>query len=236
MTVEWPLLLRDIAAQLHQRGHILISNFKADETTIAVASSLGEVADIPALLPQSGIPTVQELRPRLMTETGANKYSGNFGLGDFPLHTDLAHWAQPPRYFLLRCKVGSPTVVTRLLPLSALIPRVGAANLRRALVRPSRPPRGGVICILPVTFRVGEIEGIRWDSLFLVPMNNAAGAVAQALSDITTNSAATMELALVQPGDTLIVDNWHCLHGRGKVWPNDRDRKVERVYLTKLHI
>lgn len=227
--------MRDITAKLHKRGYVFVPDWKADKATIAVANSLGAVVEMQTLLPQSSIPTVQQLRPRLTVESARNRYSGKFGLEDFPPHTDLAHWAVPPRYFLLRCKAKSPRVVTRLLSGSVLVSTMGAANLRRALVRPRRPPRGGVICLLPVMFRAGEIEGMRWDSLFLAPMNQAAFAVAQALSDIATNSAWTTEITLVQPGDTLIVDNWRCLHGRGPVRPNELDRRLERVYLSELH-
>lgn len=43
-----------------------------------------------------------------------NTYGGNYGLGTLPLHTDLAHWHIPPRFFMLRCAVADPQVFTML--------------------------------------------------------------------------------------------------------------------------
>lgn len=40
--------------------------------------------------------------------SGPNTYSGLFGLEEFPLHTDLAHWHSPPRYILLRVLTSKP--------------------------------------------------------------------------------------------------------------------------------
>lgn len=224
-----------IAMHLRQNGYVLAPKWHCDETTIDIARSIGNVVDIRALLPWSGIPTVQTLRPRQTGESSSNRYSGTYGLADFPLHTDLAHWARPPRYLILRCRSGSASVVTRLLPSSALVSSLGTSTLRRALARPRRRSRGGTQCILPLMFSANDICGFRWDPLFLVPMNRAAQRVAEFMSVNAWGQGNLVALALTYPGDTLIVDNWQFLHGRSSVPPTDVGRRIERAYLSELH-
>jgi len=201
-----------------------------------VAKSIGKVVDIGGFLPQSGISAVQTLRPHHKGEAGPNQYSGAFGLGDFPLHTDLAHWARPPRYFLLRCRRGSPAVMTRLLATSVLASAVGRETLERALVRPRRPQPNGMHSLLPIVLPGGDTLAVRWDSLFLVPMNEAARRISEIMMKDAWCQSDLTSIALKQVGDILILDNWCVLHGRSSiVCEPDCDRWLERVYISELH-
>jgi len=74
-------------------GFALIRNFAPGCGTLNAAQRLGEIDCVDGLEP------VQTLVPRTLEESPPNTYSGNFGTSEFPLHTDLAHWATPPRYF-----------------------------------------------------------------------------------------------------------------------------------------
>jgi L-asparagine oxygenase len=85
---------------------------------------------------------VQVLRAR--ATAAPNTYSGIYGLQHFPFHTDLAHWSQPPRYFLLRCAQGYADVPTLLLDGNVIIEAVMKDILSRAIFRP-RSPRQGVL-------------------------------------------------------------------------------------------
>jgi L-asparagine oxygenase len=225
----------DVAAAVHRDGYFVAQRWHPDRPTIDVSRSVGIVLDVASLLQGSGIPTVQTLKPRRHAESPANQYSGRYGLGEFPLHTDLAHWAQPPRYFVLRCRVGSRTVTTTLLPSSTVVSTLGLAALRRAVVRPRRPPRGGVVCPLPVVFAAGSTGGFRWDPLFLLPMNQPAERLADVMSTTVWDQRDVVTFTLADDGDTLIVDNWRFLHGRSSVNDPDVARQVERVYLSGLH-
>lgn len=235
MTAEDPSSWQDIAVHLHQSGYLLVPRWHRDQTTIDIGRSIGTVVDIRALLPRSSIPTVQTLRPRHKSESPSNQYSGTYGLSDFPLHTDLAHWALPPRYFVLRCKIGSPAVITRLLPSSALASTLGTVTLRRALVRPRHSGQSGKHCLLPLMFPARDTFGLRWDPLFLVPMNGAARRLAEVMLTNAWDQTKLVKLALTSPGDTLIVDNWRFLHGRSSVPAADVDRRLERIYLSEIH-
>ncbi|MXW44083.1 MAG: TauD/TfdA family dioxygenase [Candidatus Dadabacteria bacterium] len=224
-----------IVAQLNQNGYVMLHEWRSEEKTISIARSLGTVVDIKTLLPESKHPTVQSLTPGYKTESSSNNYTGTYGLGEFPMHTDLAHWAQPPRYFMLRCQKGSPEVTTNILPCSALNSILEMSTLRRALTKPRQTGQGNIPFLLPLVFRAGNVCGFRWDSLFLVPMNKAAVQVADILSRVLWVKLRMESLTLVKNGDTVIIDNWRCLHGRSKVPESEMDRKLERVYLSEVY-
>lgn len=222
------------AERLRRDGYVLLSRWRCEETTIAIGHKIGVVTDIQALLPYSNIPTVQTLTPRNEAKSSSSHYSGIFGLNEFPLHTDLAHWARPPRYFILRCQNGSRSVATKLLACSTLATLLNIETLRHALVRPRRAGRNGMLCLLPLLFHVDGTCGFRWDSLFLIPMNEAAKKIAEIILTRSWHLSSTVTLA--ERGDTLIVDNWRLLHGRGRISMIDIDRQLERVYLSEIYI
>ena len=224
---------QDIVPHLCRDGFVLLPNWHQDRATIDIARLIGTVLEVHALLPRSGIPTVQTLKARCKTESLVNQYSGTFGLGDFPLHTDLAHWARPPHYFVLRCIKGVSSVMTRLLPSSELESTLGTAMLRRALVRPRHSRRTN--CALPLMFRGSGTFGLRWDSIFIVPINESARRLAKFMSAGAWDQSKQVEVALTNHGDTLIVDNWRILHGRSSVPTTEIERRLERVYLSELH-
>ena len=223
----------DIVARLHQNGYALLSGWRRQEATIAIGHSIGSVVDMRELLPRSKVPTVQTLVPRNKTASANNRYSGSYGLNEFPLHTDLAHWARPPRYFVLRCQKGSSRVATRLLTSSKLGAVLDKETLCRAVVRPRRVGPNATLCLLPLVFSANDICGFRWDPLFVVPMNAAAKQVAELVRTEARNLSES--ITLTGNGDTLIVDNWRVLHGRSEVSIADLDRRLERVYLSEIH-
>src|SRR5277367_4742269 len=101
-------------AAIQEEGFVVRKGVDPDLSTMEVAQGLGVTLNIEDIFPAAGVEVVQSLRPR-DTIHATNHYSGHFGFGSFPLHTDLAHWAIPPRYLFLRCKVGTPDVFTELL-------------------------------------------------------------------------------------------------------------------------
>jgi L-asparagine oxygenase len=223
-----------IDKELRANGYAFRKRWLMDASTEEVANSLGEVLRVTQLLPGSNIPSVQSLVPRPKSKGRPNDYSGVFGLSTFPLHTDLAHWAWPPRYLLLRCVTGSPRVATNVLPVTALEAAVGVACLRRAVARPRRVGRSGAHVLLPIVLKAGSQLYMRWDSLFLVPMNDGSNRIADVLAAGLWNSDELLQFYLTDRGDTLILDNWRCLHGRSHATLRDTNRRVERVYLSDL--
>lgn len=148
-------------AELERDGFSLRRSLAPRISTIEVAQALGTVIDVEGLLPSSGIPTVQSLRPRKTSDVGPNQYSGHYGLGTFPVHTDLAHWALPPRYLLLRCVVGSDDVFAHVLPWTPIVGMVGAATLRKVVFAARRRRIGYSGLVRAMSHRDGS-EILRW--------------------------------------------------------------------------
>jgi L-asparagine oxygenase len=197
-----------------------------------VAHALGTVVNVGGLLPSSGIPTVQCLRPRNTTEVKQNQYSGHYGLSTFPLHTDLAHWALPPPYLLLRCVVGSNDVFTHVLSWTRIVDLVGTAALRKAVFM-ARSRQIGCSGLVRAMSHHHQTEVLRWDPIFLRPLNQHARALASVMLDPTWNGAA-IKILLHQPGDMVLIDNWRMLHGRSQVLAHSTVRRIERVYLSEV--
>jgi hypothetical protein len=201
-------------------------------TTIEVAQAIGTVINLEKLLPSGSIPTVQSLRPKKMREVRQNQYSGNYGLGSFPLHTDLAHWAIPPHYFLLRCVVGSNDVFTYVLAWEPIIDLVGPTLLQKAVFC-ARRRRIGYSGLVRTMTHLNGTDILRWDPIFLKPLNPDARMLASTMRD-STCECGVVSILLNEPGDTLIVDNWRALHGRSEVTPQGMRRRVDRVYLSEV--
>jgi L-asparagine oxygenase len=225
-----------IKSQITENGYALIRKWRQFDSTLDVAKSIGRVIEMERLLPDQRIPTVQTLTPRHSTEAIRNQYSGKFGMKDFPFHTDLAHWSRPPRYFILRTLSGSSSVGTTLLSGEAVIKAVGRSTFGRAVARPRSWKPSTPRCLLPLTFRAEGVLGVRWDSIFLIPSNQAALDVAMVMETAIWKGTEFPEVALVDRGDTLIVDNWRVLHGRRSVPPSETYRTLERIYVSELFL
>ena len=204
-------------------------NGRLPETSgVAAFSGLGSVVRLP------GVAEVQVLSPRHTNHAPPNTYSGNFGVQMFPLHTDLAHWFLPPRYFALRCVIGSRHVSTNLVDFKELISVVGRRQLMRALVRPRRPLNRSRPLLRLLSRREDGSELFRWDSVFVVPATNESQVIYETVADGLA-SIEPMEVSLKNPGDTLVLDNWRMLHGRSQVSTGDETRRVERAYFGAVH-
>lgn len=159
-----------------------------------------------------------------------NTYGGNYGLGRLPLHTDLAHWHRPPRYVLLRCQTGTPSVATHLLHRRQLEEWIPKSMMQRALFSPRRRLDGKMFLLRMLS---GDL--IRWDQLFLKPQNAAAHEVASRMQEIELE-LPIVKVLLSSAGQALLIDNWLVLHGRSSVPATESNRKLDRVYLeTSTH-
>lgn len=221
-------LLRTVTGRIQAQGFAHLPVFEPQEATETIALRLGIVA-----APRRHA-TIQTLRARTELESTPNTYSGQYGLNEFPLHTDLAHWPLPPRYFLLRCVVGAECVPTQLVDSAFLVARVGAVSLARGLMVPRRPIEGRVP-MLALRQRVENGEWLfRWDYTFIRPASDAGASAAARLTAALAEAPRHL-VTLQTPGDILIVDNWRMLHGRGPIPRSARGRVIERAYLSGMH-
>jgi len=215
-----------LRAQIVLHGFARIPAPIAPVTTEDLAAGLGEPLD------PWGDGLVQRLEPR---DNGPpNTYSGLFGLGAFPLHTDLAHWPVPPRYMLLRCGKGYADVPTLLLDGMEIVREMDADALERALVRPRRRQSGELRLLHLWSPPKRDTGCLRWDPVFLQPASVQGRRAFDALRD-RLEVATPTQAVMIEPGEAIVIDNWRMLHARPAIPAGRRDRYLQRVYLRSLH-
>lgn len=213
-----------IASALHSRGYVFLPAYEPSRSGAEVACALG----CPIAL-GSG-PAVHVLTPRRKEVSTPNTYSGLFGYGIFPFHTDFAHWRQPPRYLFLRTVVGYTDVPTLITDSAEIIGSVGARILRRAFVRPRRPVNGSMPLLRLYDAASSDQNLVRWDQTFIQPASEA-GRLGFARFKDALDKVVPVAVPLAEQGDTLIIDNWRMLHARSAVPEACKDRLLERAYL-----
>lgn len=215
-----------VAEQVLDKGYAFLPKYRSDNSPNEAFSLLGSLVSL-----GEGEP-VHSLQPKSKLNEPPNTYSGNYGRGNFPFHTDLAHHRHPPKYLILRCIKGYQDVTTPLIDSKALLDRVGEEELARALVRSRRRVKGEApLMRLYETTTAGK--RFRWDQLFLVPASEHGKQVFQRVMD-EVKIQNGIELSLADPGDTLVVDNWRMLHSRSSVPESAADRVIARAYLEEL--
>lgn len=209
--------------QIQEDGYLFMKELEPEASSTAVISSLG----VPLALGEG--PAIHTIAPAKRENSTPNTYSGIYGLGAFPFHTDLAHWRYPPRYLVLRCVVGFEDVPTLLLDGDEIASAIGRPLLSRSLVRPRRPVDGR----LPL-YRLlqpsDQRDVLRWDQVFIQPASEV-GRTGVEKFRACIDALAPIHVALSRPGDTLVIDNWRMLHARAAVGPEHQSRTIERTYL-----
>lgn len=211
-------------SNLKRDGFVQFKGNILGNDTLSVANVLGSVAQRDV----SGADVVQSLVPSEIKSKEASSYSGNFGMGEFPFHTDLAHWYKPPRFLLLRCITPSTGVFTSVLLSASLFLRENKNDLRRALFRPRRRLDSRLSPL-----RLFEKDFYRWDTLFLRPLNKLSKSL-QSRIEQRIMEFTPQKIVLAQKGDCVLIDNWNTFHARSAVPPEANSRKIERVYLSNL--
>jgi L-asparagine oxygenase len=212
----------DIIQTLSKDGFVDLGEFMVD-TNVATASE-----QVAARLACKVWRTPELLSANQVSAKPANTYGGNYGMGALPRHTDLAHWHVPPRYLMLRCKVGDPSVETPLVHRREALRGLAPAVIQRALFRPRRRLDGKMYLL-----RLLQGEIFRWDRLFLTADNPEAQEVKAALTALEAREHGTA-IRLGEPGRTLIIDNWAMMHGRSAVPDSATSRRIQRAYFSEV--
>lgn len=225
------LLSRADLIKISVDGFVFIKTIPDDTATLVVASAIGEVINLHHLDCAYPDSFVDILTPKNKSDKNLNRYHGNYGYEDYPMHTDLAQWARPPRYLMLRGTEGNPDVSTLLIDAPSLARILPISLAKRAVFLP-RNIRTNVA--LSFILDATEKLAIRWDPLFLRPLNSAAQDIVAILQSHNSNKFIK-GYSLTDCKSILIIDNWRCLHGRGVVVEGDCRRSVERIYLERLY-
>lgn len=191
-------------------------------STLEMAKSIGNVLKIPTM------PLTQTLTPRLKENEHESTYSGNFGIEEFPFHTDLAHWYIPPRFFLLRCIIPAPDVHTKLIDSNKIYDCFGAIPFSKSHFKP-RKKLDRTANIL----KIKEGDVFRWDSIFIQPANKSAEELSLLIKD-KINRTTCIEISLDKEGKCVLIDNWRMLHARDPISRESMSRKIERIYFEEV--
>lgn len=152
-----------------------------------------------------------------------------YGRGEFPLHTDRAHDRIPPRFLLLSQAETLPGVLTRVVPLADLtLSESDRSTLSREVwtVRYGRRPF--LSPILNDTLVVDDLV-FRWDPIC---MTSEQKRESSEILYARLRTVATRDYQLTST-HTLIIDNWHCLHGRTAI-PDAINRRSLRRTLVEV--
>lgn len=217
--------MTQISESLRELGFAFLPRLRAGASSHDVARDLGHRS-------AGAIGEVHALRPSELEVSAPNTYSGRYGHGEFPFHTDFAHYPGPPAFLMLRCIRGYSQVTTRLIDGFQIVGKIGSSLLSRALVQARRPFRGALPLMTIWEPHVGSGQ-LRWDEEYLKPASFAGEEAMTQIADEIARSEPS-SVALSEPGDTLVIDNRRVLHARAAVPPDCRDRVIERVYLEDI--
>jgi L-asparagine oxygenase len=213
--------------QMAKNGYAFFPAYHPKKAGEQIAGSFGKLLNL------GNGDSIHQLIPNACESATPNTYSGIYGLGRFPFHTDLAHWRNPPHYIMLRCVIGFEEVPTLLANGFRLVDKVGPRLLARALVQPRRPINGR-LPLLRIYQPRDTAPVLRWDEVFFRPVSRI-GEAGVTLFREALGTCTPTRIALAIPGDTLVIDNWRILHARSPIPTGCEARTLQRAYLERLN-
>lgn len=203
------------AAVLNGRGWIELPSFRTEEGVRQLGHELGKL----------GVTGFQRLSPLPKGIGRGHSFSDEFGLDRFPLHTDTSFWSEPARYIVMQSPADSstPTLLLEKAHVTELLAQPCAA---RAIFRSQRiygPRYSGVTG----TSSAIPDWAIRFDPTHMTPANDAA----KEFLKLVEAAIDRANLFFYTGANSLLLDNWACLHGRGSIAATDFGRLLLRAYL-----
>jgi Taurine catabolism dioxygenase TauD, TfdA family len=175
---------------------------------------------------RNSIGIVQELVPSQASRF-TNSLSAKYKDGEFPMHTDTAHWLTPCRYVVMGCsKEGERRRDTLLFDIAA----ISMAEDDRLLLmsEPFRIVNGrrsfyGTVLAPDRPF-------IRYDQGCMFPTSDRGEAAMSLLA--TLHLGGLRESIRWREGKILVIDNWRVLHGRCSAAGSGSERTIARVLVA----
>jgi L-asparagine oxygenase len=215
----------ELRAALEQRGWGQ-AEAPTDAAMLSLASSLGEPAASP------GRAIVQALPARREGASPRNSMSGLFGLDEFPLHTDGAHWHCPPRFVLLRSANGRSSTPTIVVDSQSFLTSELRQEWGRATWKVTGIARPFACSMM---FQVGPLPAIRWDPCCLSPYGrkaqHLAAVIEHTLADARRNNGVSV--GWTNSKEVLVIDNWRLLHSRPALASRGERRELRRVLVME---
>lgn len=213
--------LRRLQCCVRECGWATVETNGSDQALLLVANAFG--TPVPS---RPNVPLISRLAPTASKAARPGTMSSIFGLGEFPLHTDTAHWPTPARYVVLRSAGMRHDRPTLLASSESLRKSQKHGLLVRRSVWTAKGPIGLFYCSM-IFSAVGE-SGVRLDLCCMRPYNHSARIVLDSMAELLPVKER-IEVGW-RPNLTLVVDNWRMLHGRGSALGSDEgERIIERV-------
>lgn len=199
---------------------LFTSEKKDDKKLLEIASKYG----LPFSDSNGKLVQTLESKPE---KSGIRKsFSYNYGLSNFPYHTDTSFNDIPARYFLLSSVFKSNTT-TNIVDFYSIFKRLKDEEIKimeNAIFLLKTPQEAKFTKML---FKQNNLLGIRFDPNIMTPYNlNAKESVI--ILERYLKEIKPIEIDWTKQ-NILLVDNWRCLHSRSKVI--DKKRTLKRIYI-----
>jgi alpha-ketoglutarate-dependent taurine dioxygenase len=157
----------------------------------------------------------KELIPKDSNEVGHFSLSSSYGLNKFPLHTDGAECATPPRFLVLRALSNSPTR-TCLADAQTIRNKLTKFNTLWRVKTKDGIIRTKLYELNPIY----DIEFIRFNRLSMKCDEGNKFEVYNAIDNLLISHIKWTK------NKTIIIDNWRVLHGREMVIEENYNKRV----------
>jgi alpha-ketoglutarate-dependent taurine dioxygenase len=172
------------------------------------------------------------LEPRSHNFDNRGAWSNIYGAGKFPMHTDFAYEAVPPRFIVLRCvKLNNSNRSTRVFD-TKMLPTHLTRQIAKIPWMIRHKERRGVIRMIDKGTKKG-FEIWRYDPVCMSTYFSKHRRVIERLEEIFANKAACIQW---QVDWSVIIDNWRCLHGRGLNTTSDTREEVRVLERYSIYI
>lgn len=214
-------LTRRITCGLAEHGFVLLVGIKVEELS-RIAAGLG-IITVDRRSPEA----FRRISPQETAYAKPNTLSSRFGSGQFPFHTDAAHWSTPPTHLMLYYEhPGRGKRCTHLLDTRRWFPDSSfQIALKSAVWKVGHmKPR---LCVAAKP--AGDHLAIRYDASCMKPI----GTEAQELQSRIQHAIATSETTTIswEMNGLLVIDNSRMLHARGSASAPDHERVLIRALI-----
>lgn len=174
--------------------------------------------------PDSNGNLIQTLKAKEKGTGIRNSFSYNFGFSSIPFHTDAAFNELPARYILFTSILPSETT-TNIIDLKFLSESLNDDELtilKKAIFLIKTPQEQKFSNLF-----FNNYNGLRFDPNIMFPYNSYAKKSLEII-DSQINNLEPVRINWNKKS-ILIIDNWRCLHSRGKI--EDKNRTLKRIYI-----